>query len=76
MPEWGLQFKDERRREQPIALRGVTVPWFHGMNMRMFAEDLLRKHGMQNGLFLVREDRMKQLQLAMAFNVRNENFLV
>ena len=25
MPEWGLQFKDERRREQPIALRGVTV---------------------------------------------------
>ena len=45
------------------------IEWFHGHLPQAQAEALLLQHGMSNGLFLVRENRDKELILSMACNV-------
>ena len=50
------------------------IEWFHGALPEHKADALLAQHGMSNGLFLVRENRDKQLTLSMAHSVSKIGF--
>ena len=43
--------------------------WFHGGMETWRAEALLKQYGMEDGLFIVRENGKGELILSMAFNV-------
>lgn len=47
----------------------MSLSWYHGALPEPKANALLEKHGMADGLFLVRENRKETLVLSMAHEV-------